>query len=95
MGKSVENCNNLARRHTFFISLAHVACVPFSSCSTNFRRTGPSSWVNLAFGAMLGLISGNYIFGEPLRQMAEERRLEEAAKAQQQQQSHDASSASK
>lgn len=50
----------------------------------SFRRTGPSSWVNLAFGAMLGVISGQYIFGEPLRQMAEERRLEEAAKAQQQ-----------
>jgi hypothetical protein len=39
--------------------------------------------VNLAFGAMLGVITGQYIFGEPLRQYWEEARMleEEAAKA--------------
>jgi hypothetical protein len=37
--------------------------------------------VNLAFGAMLGLVSGQYIFGEPLRQYWEEARLLEQEQA--------------
>jgi hypothetical protein len=37
--------------------------------------------VNLAFGAALGLISGQYIFGEPLREYWEENKRLEAANA--------------
>ena len=49
----------------------------------NFRRAGPNTWVNLALGAMLGAITGQYIFGEPLRQYWEEARMleEQASKA--------------
>jgi hypothetical protein len=48
---------------------------------TNFRRAGPNTWVNLALGAILGLVSGQYIFGEPLRQYWEEARLLEQEQA--------------
>jgi hypothetical protein len=33
-----------------------------------FRRTGPSSLINIGFAALLGVVSGHYIFNEPLKQ---------------------------
>jgi hypothetical protein len=33
-----------------------------------FRRTGPSSLLNIGFAALLGVVSGHYIFNEPLKQ---------------------------
>lgn len=44
-----------------------------------FRRTGPSNLVNIAFAAGLGVISGNYIFKEPLEEYWAEVRAREAA----------------
>ena len=44
-----------------------------------FRRTGPSSLVNIAFAAGLGVISGQYIFKEPLEEYWAEVRAREAA----------------
>jgi hypothetical protein len=49
----------------------------------SFRRTGPSSIINIAVVTFVGVVSGNYIFGEPLRQYWEEQaKLEAQAKAQ-------------
>jgi hypothetical protein len=33
-----------------------------------FRRTGPSGLINIGFAALLGVVSGHYIFNEPLKQ---------------------------
>uniref|UniRef100_A0A7R9VYS9 Uncharacterized protein n=1 Tax=Pseudictyota dubia TaxID=2749911 RepID=A0A7R9VYS9_9STRA len=42
-----------------------------------FRRTGASIWPNVLMGAFVGVISGQYMFKEPLEQYwAEQRRLE-------------------
>ena len=41
---------------------------------SGFRRTGPSSYVNLAVAAAVGIVSGHYIFNEPLREYFEEQR---------------------
>lgn len=47
---------------------------------SSFRRTGAASWGNIMVGSFLGVLSGNYIFGEPLREYWEEQKqLEEAA----------------
>ena len=49
----------------------------------SFRRTGPSSIVNIFVVTLVGVVSGNYIFGEPLRQYWEEQaKLEAQAKEQ-------------
>jgi len=46
-----------------------------------FRRAGPSSLLNIAVYSFIGVVSGNYIFGEPIRQYwAEQERLEVEAK---------------
>ena len=44
-----------------------------------FRRTGPSSLINIAFAAGVGVISGQYIFKEPLEEYWAEVRAREAA----------------
>lgn len=42
-----------------------------------FRRTGPSRLVNIAFVSLVGVISGHYIWKEPLEQYWREKRLQE------------------
>jgi hypothetical protein len=43
-----------------------------------FRRTGPSSFINIAVAAGIGIISGRYIFKEPLEEYWTEQRAIEA-----------------
>mmetsp|Transcript_2178 Transcript_2178/g.5788 ORF Transcript_2178/g.5788 Transcript_2178/m.5788 type:complete len:81 (+) Transcript_2178:50-292(+) len=43
----------------------------------SFRRTGASTWPNIALGAFVGVVSGRYIFKQPLEEYwAEQRDLE-------------------
>jgi hypothetical protein len=43
-----------------------------------FRRTGPSSLVNIAFVSFVGVVSGRYIFGDLLEEhWQEQRRLQQ------------------
>jgi len=37
-----------------------------------FRRSGSAHFVNLAVGAVVGMVSGNYLFKEPLKEYWEE-----------------------
>ena len=50
-----------------------------------FRRTGPSGLVNIAVAAAVGVVSGHYIFKEPLdeywKERLEQERLEKEAAA--------------
>lgn len=49
----------------------------------SFRRSGPSSLLNIAVVSFVGVVSGNYIFGEPLRQYwAEQAKIEAQAEAE-------------
>ena len=66
---------------SFSISIGFPQTQPFFSFSPTFRRTGPSSLLNIAVYSFIGVVSGNYIFGEPIRQYwAEQERLEVEAK---------------
>jgi len=47
-----------------------------------FRRTGPSRLVNIAVASLIGVISGQYIWKEPLEQYWREKRLQEQQKQQ-------------
>jgi hypothetical protein len=48
-----------------------------------FRRTGPSTLLNIAFVSFVGVVSGQYIFKEPLEQYwAEQRQLEQQKQLQ-------------
>jgi len=41
-----------------------------------FRRTGPSALINIAVAAAVGVVSGHYIFKEPLEEYWREKALE-------------------
>jgi len=56
-----------------------------------FRRAGPSSLLNIAFVSLVGVVSGHYIFSEPLRQhFQEQQELERQQQQQQQDESNNA-----
>lgn len=43
-----------------------------------FRRTGPAGLMNIAVAAAVGVVSGHYIFKQPLEDYWTEKRLQEA-----------------
>ena len=48
-----------------------------------FRRTGPSALVNIGVASLIGVVSGHYIFSEPLEKYWKEQ--QQIAQSEQQQ----------
>lgn len=75
--------SNLSNNPRFSLFLRAIGLKP------GFRRTGPSSLLNIAVAAGVGVISGTYIFKQPLEEYWKEehqRQLAQQQKGQGQQQ---------